>query len=140
MATLAVALIAVPVTVWLARDDDRHSVVTEQVPLPATTVPVPATTAPPTSTTAPPSTTAPSAAAGAALVAIRDDGDAVTIAPDGSVTVVYDGNDPRTPPAEGEQVVVDSLVLTPTGRLFVSLCCEPVPGVVLRGGRRQLRR
>jgi hypothetical protein len=52
----------------------------------------------------------------------------VVIAPDGTATVVYDGNDLRTPLIEGERVGVDSLVLTPTGRLFVSLCCEPVPG------------
>ena len=41
---------------------------------------------------------------------------------------------------EGERSLVDSLVLTPTGRLFVSLCCEPVAGGVRRGRRRAARR
>ena len=62
------------------------------------------------------------------VVAIRADGDAVMIDPDGTETVVYDGADPRTPPAEGELTVVDSVIATPDGRIFVSTCCEPVPG------------
>ena len=32
------------------------------------------------------------------------------------------------PPAEGELTAVDSVIATPDGRIFVSTCCEPVPG------------
>ena len=102
-ATLAVVALAVPVTVWLTRDDDDHRIVTTATTPPTSTTPVPgtstttssSTTSTTTSTTAPsppPPPTVP-AAAGVALLAIREDGDPVIIAPDGTATVVYDGND-----------------------------------------------
>ena len=60
--------------------------------------------------------------------AILGNGDAVVVEADLSTRLVHDGADPNDPPAEGELTTVDSVVVTPTGRVFVSTCCEPVPG------------
>jgi hypothetical protein len=116
---LAVALVAVPLALVLTGDDESGRLVPATVPdAPAP----PPTTAAATTTTSVPPVLSPD------VVAIRADGDAVRIAPDGSQTVLYDGADPRVQPEEGELTIVDSVVVTADGRTFVSTCCEPVPG------------
>jgi hypothetical protein len=93
---------------------------TTVVPAPTVPVTVPAPTVAPT-VPAPP---APSPLA----VAILANGDAVVVADDGTAALAYDGADPQDPPVEGEMTAVDSVVRTADGRVFVSTCCEPVPG------------
>lgn len=118
---VALAAIIVPAAlVVTGNDGDGDRIVPATVP--DTTV-----APPPAPTSLAPTSTSPQALP-TSVVAIRADGDAVLIDPGGAETVLYDGADPRTPPAEGELTVVDSVVLTPDGRTFVSTCCEPVPG------------
>ena len=80
----------------------------------------------PTTTGGPTTTVA--ATAAAVATAILGNGDAVTVAADLTTSLRFAGADPRDAPPEGELTVVDSVVLTPDGRTFVSTCCEPVPG------------
>lgn len=115
---------------------------TETVPetSPTTTAPetaftssAPPTTGPPdtvpSDTTAPPTTqpTLPNLDE-PATVAILGNGDAVRVGPDGTQELLYDGADPSDPPAEGELTLVDSIAVMADGRVYVSTCCEPVPG------------
>ena len=121
---LAVALVAVPLGLALTGDDEGGRVVPATVPeaVATTTTVAPTTTEEPTTTTTVPPATIPD------VVAIRADGDAVRIAPDGSQTLLFDGADPRVQPQEGELTIVDSVAVTAGGRMLVSTCCEPVPG------------
>lgn len=133
---LAVLAVAVPTALAVTGEDTSDRMTPATVPThPETTVTVsptmgsePLATVAPTS--APPSTTSITTVPATlpSIAAIRADGDAVLIAPDGTETVVYDGADPRVQPAEGELRIVDSVVVAADGSTFVSTCCEPVPG------------
>jgi hypothetical protein len=111
------------------------------VPIPSP-VPVPestdaSTTTPPTvtaPTTPPPATTAPAAPSRSSIVAIDGNGDAVLVEPDGTTTLIYDGVDPDDPlPSEGDVVTVNGVTALPDrSQAFVSVCCEPIPGSIVR--------
>jgi hypothetical protein len=68
------------------------------------------------------------------IVAVDGSGDAVVFDGEGRPQAVYDGRDPDDPPpAEGEVTVVDGVTFAPDGSgVLVGLCCEPVPGSLLR--------
>ena len=68
------------------------------------------------------------------VLAVDASGDVVVFDGEGRPQAVYDGTDPDDPPpAEGEVTAVDGVTVAPDGSgLLVGLCCEPVPGNVLK--------
>jgi hypothetical protein len=89
----------------------------------------PTTTMPPATTT-----TAPGIPSRSSIVAIDGNGDAVLVEPDGATTLLFDGVDPdEPPPSEGELVTVNGVTAAADrSQAFVSLCCEPVAGSIVK--------